>query len=98
MEVGKDFRHGNWVFGLYGNVDVGNQTGTFSTEHKNYATSEHTTAKANLTLGTSAAITGRIGVLANERTLLYGLAGYTWRQYDASVQSHSDYCCLGPLR
>ena len=31
IEAGKDFRHGNFVLGVYGDLRFGDQTGTFST-------------------------------------------------------------------
>lgn len=47
------------------------------------------TAGARLTLKNSYGVVGRVGVLLNPQTLLYGLFGYTWQKYTADVHAES---------
>ena len=89
VEAGKDFRQGNFVFGIYGDITGGNQKASISRSYEDtYWGSpppESLTGTYTLSLKHSAALIGRAGWMPNERTLLYGLAGYTWQHYDAST-------------
>lgn len=87
LKAGYDIQASGIVLGVFGNVDFGST----EARTKGYAFSEHfvgygipydidnygeADATSRVTVGTSAAIGGRIGVLAGERNLIYGLAGY----------------------
>ena len=83
VEIGKDFRFNNVVFGLYGDAHLGDEVGAFDS-------SDDYAPHARLSLGPGGSLTGRLGIVATPRTLVYGLAGWSWQQYD-SFTSSSDY-------
>ena len=83
VEIGKDLRFNNVVFGLYGDAHLGEKVGAFDS-------SDEYAPHARLSLGPGGSLTGRLGVVANPRTLVYGLFGWSWQQYD-SFTSSSDY-------
>ena len=82
VEAGRDFRNGNYVFGLYGDITGGGGSSSLTRSYEDTSSG----SPGELGSGTytvkfehSASIVGRAGWIANERTLLYGLAGYTWQ-------------------
>ena len=79
VEVGRDFRFNNAVFGIYGDVHIGDRQANFSSSDLYGATT------AGLTLKEGGSVTGRAGLLADQQTLLYGLFGWSWQHYAASV-------------
>ena len=77
VDFGRDFRTNNYVFGIYGNLFVGEKTGAFASSD-NYTT-------GSLTLKKGGAVVGRAGFLTNPQNLFYGLFGWTWQHYSATL-------------
>jgi len=89
FELGKDFRINNSVFGVYGDFHVGDRTSAF-------ASSDSYAPAAGLTLGEGGSLTARAGFVPNQRTLFYGLFGWSWQQYASSVSgTSSSYSSIG---
>jgi hypothetical protein len=82
LEIGRDVRVNNAVFGIYGDFHVGQKTAGYS--------SGDSYSSGHLTLGEGGAVTGRAGVLTSPSSLFYGLFGWSWQQYSASVSSTTD--------
>jgi hypothetical protein len=76
VEVGRDWHMGNHVFGLYGDVHVGD----VSTNHSSDSYSQ-------IRWGTGLDVTARAGHVVAPNTLLYGLAGWQGQHYSADDYS-----------
>lgn len=90
LSLGYDNVAGSFVYGAFSDLTLMSLTGSASTVDS--ATQSHTdsgplSATAALShkveLGSSVDIGGRLGFLANERTLLYALAGYSVAEINA---------------
>lgn len=82
IEIGKDFRFDRLVLGVYGEYNFGRKSDAISTTTTDYY---NTTGTASLKLRNSHAVLGRLGVIYSPQTLIYGIFGYTWQKYDATV-------------
>jgi opacity protein-like surface antigen len=85
VDVGKDFRAGNYVFGVYGNFFAGEKLATYQ--------SSAVYSNDDLKLQYGASLVGRAGVVAGSQTLFYGLFGWTWQHYQADL---SEFYPVGP--
>jgi len=83
IEIGKDFHPAGSpiVFGLYGDVKFGRQTGTAQSQYLKAGDSVSQDSSLQFTNGGTLA--ARLGFLANDKLLFYGLAGYSLQQYTA---------------
>jgi opacity protein-like surface antigen len=89
FEVGRDFQVNNAVFGIYGDFHIGEKSAQ-------YSSTDIYSSSARLALGHGGAITGRAGVLTSPNSLLYGLFGWSWQHYTASVSGTTDsYSSIG---
>ncbi|MFO1183617.1 MAG: outer membrane beta-barrel protein [Bauldia sp.] len=89
-EIGKDFRFGNLVLGIYGEYSFGHKSDTFNRDVVGSVDSYN--LNGSLRLGTEHSVTGRLGVIVNPQSLVYGIFGYSWQNYAATVSTSSaDY-------
>ena len=97
VEAGKDFRQGNFVFGIYGDITAGDRTQSFNRSYADNTDQVNSNPPVmyngtyKVRFGHSASLIGRAGWMPNERTLLYGLAGYTWQHYDATASASTTW-------
>lgn len=92
-EIGKDFRFGNLVLGIYGEYSFGHKSDSFS---HSYTNGEDYNLTGSLRLGTEHSVTGRLGMIINPNTLIYGVFGYSWQSYTATVSLSSDNAYSNP--
>lgn len=79
FEAGRDFRHGNFVLGLFGDVQAGPSSQNFASSGTKGSNS------SELKLDTGASVVGHAGFVVNDAVQLYGLFGWSFRHYDATV-------------
>lgn len=84
IEIGRDFRSNNYVLGIYGDIFAGEKSAGFQSSN---AKSPSGTMK----LQAGGALTARAGFMPTQQSLLYGLGGWTWQHYEASLVSGPDY-------
>ena len=78
IELGRDFRSGNHVFGVYGDFLFGDPSASFaSTDAKG--------PSGWLSIEQRLSLIARGGVVVTPNTLLYGLAGWSIQHYVAEV-------------
>ncbi|MFO1183300.1 MAG: outer membrane beta-barrel protein [Bauldia sp.] len=97
VEIGRDFRFGSTVLGIYGDYSFGHKqdsiynviVGEVNPSNVDVAAAAPTAGpgemvtSVGLRLGNSHAVIGRLGQIINPTTLVYGLFGYTWHNYNA---------------
>lgn len=83
FEAGRDFRFGNVVLGLFGDVQAGSASQNFSSSASKGSFS------SDLKLGVGGSAIGHAGFVVNEAAQLYGLFGWAVRHYDATVIANS---------
>ncbi len=83
FQIGRDFRAGGYVFGLYGDIFAGENSASF-------ASSQSKSPSGTLKLQEGAAVTARAGFTPNQQSLFYGLAGWTWQHYEATLKGFVD--------
>jgi len=81
--VGRDVQRGNAVFGLHGDVQFGHTDGRFGS----FDCSECYGDMINW--GHGASLVGRAGLLVRPDTQAYGLFGWSWQQYAATMSTGS---------
>jgi opacity protein-like surface antigen len=77
FEAGREFRHGNFVLGLFGDVQFGSASASFA--------SSESKGPRELNLGIGGSVTGHAGFVVHESAQLYGLFGWAFRRYNATV-------------
>jgi opacity protein-like surface antigen len=88
VEIGRDFRNGNTVFGLYADYAYGNKTAGVASQVCNYYCLY---TNGVVSLDHSVSLIGRVGMVTHPTTLLYGLAGLTWQHYSARIRAYSEW-------
>jgi hypothetical protein len=81
LEIGHDWRHGNTVYGLYGDIFLGHTSSGFPSSDDYIG---------NLSLGERASVTGHIGTVVSPNTQIYGLFGWSVQKYDADYFGSSE--------
>ena len=76
--AGRDVRMDRFVYGVHGDVRLGNTVAGFDSGDSYSDT---------ISWRTGASLTGRAGYIADQDTLFYGLFGWSWQNYAASMSS-----------
>ncbi len=107
LSFGYDVQDGMAVFGGFGDLNLASLSAKASTVDTTPSSVDTpggptllpatATLSHKVDLGTSVDIGGRMGVLANERTLLYGLAGLSFAQIEAKSSLTVEHDSLSAL-
>jgi opacity protein-like surface antigen len=79
FEAGREFRHGNFILGLFGDVQLGSASENFA------SSSRKGPIRSELNLGSGGSITGHAGFVVDESAHFYGLFGWAFNHYDATL-------------
>jgi opacity protein-like surface antigen len=88
VEIGKDFRMGSTVWGLYADFTHADKGDAVKRSECYYWCLN---TRATVQLGDSVSLVARVGQLMDPATLLYGLGGFTLQHYRAAARAYSEY-------
>tara|TARA_R110002126_G_scaffold289659_1_gene445153 strand:- start:25411 stop:26382 length:972 start_codon:yes stop_codon:yes gene_type:complete len=90
VEAGYDHAFANGVVvGLYGDVSFGSSTENFNFGEE-YETDYTYDQAASIKFKEQYSIIGRVGFRVTEKSIFYGLAGYSNQRFEANLQQNSD--------